>query len=222
MYQAEGPHDLPHLDNPEPIQVINPTRYSLRARQAKQLNPYAYDKIQYKQQLRSNPDAIVKIISPMKGGHHHGHQQDYEDEDAEMQEYWEVDGYDLEDQSWEEGRRRGNVGGSSNAPVDVQIGTDAASVLYPEALQDLPSTDEEEAREARALSMEARRMLRERRAKEKREAMEAKAKTKSWRNAISFPMSRQFMSKGRSPDRGVGHVEVELTGNVSSEINIEY
>ncbi|KAH8116315.1 Mus7/MMS22 family-domain-containing protein [Phellopilus nigrolimitatus] len=43
-----------------------PRRYSLRARQARQLNPYEYEKRIYKQQMRNNPDAIVKIVSPRR------------------------------------------------------------------------------------------------------------------------------------------------------------
>ena len=55
----------------------NSRRYSLRARQARQLNPYAFDKALYKQQLRHNPDAIVKMRSP---GRHIRHSSDHEDE----------------------------------------------------------------------------------------------------------------------------------------------
>lgn len=45
-------------------------RYSLRTRQARQKNPYAYDKAMYKRQMRSNPDAIVKVVSPRRRGKH--------------------------------------------------------------------------------------------------------------------------------------------------------
>ena len=41
-------------------------RYSLRTRLARQKNPYAYDKALYKRQMRSNPDAIVKVVSPRR------------------------------------------------------------------------------------------------------------------------------------------------------------
>lgn len=41
-------------------------RYSLRRREARQLNPYAYDKLLYKQQLKSHPDAIVRFRSPRR------------------------------------------------------------------------------------------------------------------------------------------------------------
>ncbi|OSX59709.1 hypothetical protein POSPLADRAFT_1048198 [Postia placenta MAD-698-R-SB12] len=46
-------------------------RYSLRARQARQKNPYAYDKALYKRQMRANPDAIVKMVSPQRARRHH-------------------------------------------------------------------------------------------------------------------------------------------------------
>jgi hypothetical protein len=38
-------------------------RYALRARQLKQINPYAYDKAFYKNQLKSNPEAIITATS---------------------------------------------------------------------------------------------------------------------------------------------------------------
>lgn len=36
-------------------------RYSMRARQARQLKPYAIDRLEYKHQLKHHPDAIVKF-----------------------------------------------------------------------------------------------------------------------------------------------------------------
>ncbi|TFK51700.1 hypothetical protein OE88DRAFT_1658283 [Heliocybe sulcata] len=54
-------------------------KYSLRTRQAKQLNPYAYDQATYRRLLRGNPDAIVKVVSPeheKRRHHHHQHGQD--------------------------------------------------------------------------------------------------------------------------------------------------
>ncbi|KAF9221440.1 hypothetical protein BS17DRAFT_785404 [Gyrodon lividus] len=49
---------------PEDLHPLS--RYSLRRREARQLNPYAYDKLLYKQQMKSNPDAIVKFGSPTR------------------------------------------------------------------------------------------------------------------------------------------------------------
>lgn len=60
-------------------------RYTLRTRQAKQVNPYAYDKLLYKRQMRSNPDAIVKVVSPPRprGVKHHGEHETSEEEYTE-------------------------------------------------------------------------------------------------------------------------------------------
>lgn len=55
-------HDhSPPVEIPEDPQPLS--RYSLRRREARQLNPYAWDKLLYKQQLKSHPDAIVKFQS---------------------------------------------------------------------------------------------------------------------------------------------------------------
>jgi hypothetical protein len=37
-------------------------RYSMRTRQPRQLKPYAFDRLTYKQQLKHHPDAIVKLV----------------------------------------------------------------------------------------------------------------------------------------------------------------
>lgn len=72
-----------HSRSPVDTQTITPTivhpptaiagdtsgrtvRYSLRRRDPRQLNPYAYDKLLYKKLMRLNPDAIVKFLSPKK------------------------------------------------------------------------------------------------------------------------------------------------------------
>ena len=59
-------------------------RYSLRARQARQLNPYEYDKLLYKQQMKRLPDAIVKVVSPRKNGARRAHRQRELDEDGDF------------------------------------------------------------------------------------------------------------------------------------------
>ena len=39
-------------------------RWSFRSRKANQLQPYRFDRLQYKRQLRGNPDAVVAALSP--------------------------------------------------------------------------------------------------------------------------------------------------------------
>jgi hypothetical protein len=57
-----------------PDQPVIPieSRYSLRTRNAKQLNPYVYDQLLYKKQMQAIPDAIVKVVSPIKHYSHVG------------------------------------------------------------------------------------------------------------------------------------------------------
>lgn len=43
-----------------------PRRYTLRARNARQMQPYVYDKLSYKKQLRNIPEAIVVAHSPRR------------------------------------------------------------------------------------------------------------------------------------------------------------
>ena len=74
----------------------NSRRYSLRNRLPWQVNPYAYDKQRYKMQMRNNPDAIVKIVSPRRDHAHQNHgvdaQNRYEEDD------FVVPGDDIESQ----------------------------------------------------------------------------------------------------------------------------
>ena len=39
-------------------------RWSFRSRKANQLQPYRFDRLQYKRQLQGNPDAVVTMLSP--------------------------------------------------------------------------------------------------------------------------------------------------------------
>ena len=41
-------------------------RWSFRSRKANQLQPYRFDRLQYKQQLRGNPDAVMTALSPRR------------------------------------------------------------------------------------------------------------------------------------------------------------
>ncbi|KDQ61632.1 hypothetical protein JAAARDRAFT_31105 [Jaapia argillacea MUCL 33604] len=69
-----------------PVELDVGVRYSLRARNAKQLHPYRHDQANYKMQMRSNPDAIVRVVSPTTKRHHHhtepGHDQDEESQNS--------------------------------------------------------------------------------------------------------------------------------------------
>ncbi|KAH0836569.1 cell differentiation family, Rcd1-like-domain-containing protein [Lanmaoa asiatica] len=172
------PHPVrsPPVEIPEDPQPLG--RYSLRRREARQLNPYAYDKLLYRQQLKSHPDAIVKFRSsrhrPGSGGvGEDGTQDEFvfpldnPDEDADY--------VDVED---ENGRRRRRVQSFNR---NNELGEDGQELearqidegWLPEALKGLSSSDEDD-NEIRKL---ARRVRRE------REKAEAAARAEARRAA---------------------------------------
>jgi hypothetical protein len=57
---------FPSFVQPDHHEHNDSSRYALRTRNAKQLKPYVYDQLLYNRQMRSNPDAIVKIVSPRR------------------------------------------------------------------------------------------------------------------------------------------------------------
>ncbi|KAJ6581252.1 Mus7/MMS22 family-domain-containing protein [Mycena capillaripes] len=123
----------------------NPRRYSFRDRNAKQLNPYKVDKVQYQNQLRDHPDAIVKFRSPRR---HHNREEDYKD--VQTQEPQELGDHESENDNREE-QRDPKPSGSKGS--------------YPNLLPALPSTDEEDG-DMDAVRKEARRLRREQRKRE--------------------------------------------------------
>ncbi|KAJ7074896.1 Mus7/MMS22 family-domain-containing protein [Mycena belliarum] len=123
-------------------------RYSLRARQAKQIHPYRHDRAQYKNTLRNVPEAIVKFRSPRR---HHTRGEDYE-----VLQTQEADGYEAENDNWEEQRspRRRSRSKSEQRPV------------HGVNLPSLPSTDEEEGEAIDAMRKEGRKLRREQKNRE--------------------------------------------------------
>ncbi|KAL0953447.1 hypothetical protein HGRIS_004680 [Hohenbuehelia grisea] len=160
---ADGiPTNAPDLDEDQQLaQALGQEgrRYSLRARQAKQLRPYAHDKISYKQQMRSNPEAIVKIVSPDK---RQSHRRSNQDEEEESQEIW-----DLPDNELSDGEQRRRRPGHSGQPPSPKV----QGPSYPGILGDFSDLEDDpaEAREAKKLAREAKRVAREQHAKERRE-----------------------------------------------------
>lgn len=87
------------------------TRYSLRTRKARQLNPYEYDKIMYKRQMRAIPDAIVKMRSPPQ--RHHGGSRGPRD-DASSDPDVDPNTLDMDDSDQERPRRRRSKSAASH------------------------------------------------------------------------------------------------------------
>jgi hypothetical protein len=123
-------------------------RYSFRKRGANQLKPYTVEKFQYKQALSHNPDAIVKVRSPTRDRPRQQRSQDRDEGQEESQDLYVDDAQDFS--------------------PHASPGTLPFNGL--ELLKDLPSTDEEESEEIRALRREAKARL---------------AEKKAWRNKAS-------------------------------------
>ena len=146
-------------------QLLDGPRYPLRRRKAAQLKPYTVDQLKYKQALKSNPDAIVKFKN-LALRNHHQHPEDHYEEDGETQreDAYIDEGYNDEDGDWEERerRRRQRREDARRKEILSQALSDRHQISYPEILQDLSSTDEEEANENHTLSKEARKIVKER------------------------------------------------------------
>ncbi|KAG6381519.1 hypothetical protein JVT61DRAFT_104 [Boletus reticuloceps] len=162
------PVEIP--DDPQPL-----GRYSFRRREARQLNPYAHDKLLYKQQLKSHPDAIVKFCSPRHRSGFGGAGEDgTQDEFIFPLDNPDQDG-DYVDIESDGGRKRRRAQGfdRQNALEQDGQGLETGHVdegWLPEALKGLSSSDED-GDEIRKL---ARRVRRERERAEARARAEAR------------------------------------------------
>ncbi|KAL4063194.1 Mus7/MMS22 family-domain-containing protein [Scleroderma citrinum] len=138
-------------------------RYSLRRRDPRQINPYAYDKLLYKQQMRSNPDAIVKFRSPVR----RAHGQRVDEQDETQSTYVFPPDNPEEDEDYVESIPNPRKGSSNTNLEQVEEAPDDRDTGWlPEVLQPLSSSDEGDD-EIRKLAKKARR---------EREKAEAKAR----------------------------------------------
>ena len=165
---------LPPLEPPEPPeppevipeQLLDEPRYPLRRRKAAQLKPYTVDQLKYKQALKANPDAIVKFKNLALRDHHHHPEDRYEEDGETQKDAYIDDGNNDEDDDWEERERRRHQRreDARRNETSNQALSERQQVSYPEILQDLSSTDEdeEEANEKHTLSKEARKIVKER------------------------------------------------------------
>ncbi|KAG2150243.1 Mus7/MMS22 family-domain-containing protein [Suillus bovinus] len=152
-------------EDPEPLR-----RYSLRRRQARQLQPYAFDKAQYKAQMKANPDAIVKFVSPQRDEMHGEDGSQWADGQTQgrtQPEYsFPVDNLE-EDRDYVdvEGRRRKKR--ATVAEAD-RHNREREEGWLPEVLRDLSESDEIDGTD------EVRKLVREARIARKKAEAEAK------------------------------------------------
>ncbi|KAH7890678.1 Mus7/MMS22 family-domain-containing protein [Phlebopus sp. FC_14] len=172
-------------------------RYTLRRREARQLNPYAYDKLLYKQQMQSNPDAIVKFVSPKRRP---GTQPAGEQDEGTQAEYsFHLDDTREEDDYVETaGRRKGRV---TNVDADERRegSADKDTGWLPGALRALSSSDDE-GDEIRQLARKARRAREKEEARSRAEAKKTDVEARTARKRLrSFPVSG--LSRPINPSR---------------------
>ncbi|KAJ7224492.1 hypothetical protein GGX14DRAFT_650739 [Mycena pura] len=137
-------HDPEGFDNND--NNMAPGRYSLRERQAKQIRPYQHDKAMYKNTMRHVPEAIVKFRSPRR---HRTREDEYE-EDTQTRKPSQLDGYEAENDDWEDQQSPGQSRSESR---------DDNHLLR--FLPAIPSTDEDEEKAVDALHKEARKLARD-------------------------------------------------------------
>ena len=183
----------------------------MRERHPQQLNPYIYDRMLYKRQMKSNPDAIVKFVSPRHRGHSGGAAKNDADRDVEQAETqgWamEMDINDEEDESWVESHRWRSKNRDANALADDAGDTS----MYPE----LESSDEDQS-DMKKLQKEAKRAkeraLRREREETKEMARREKAESaekevRKTRRSKPFPMrggqGKERAKRVGEPDKGL-------------------
>ena len=199
-----SPHS-PGLPEAIQEQLLDRPRYLLRHRKVAQLKPYTVDQLKYKEALRANPDAIVKFKNLALRNHHH-HPEDRYEEDGETQMGAYIDGgSNDEDGNWEERERRWHQRREEARRKETlnHALPERQQISYPEILQDLSSTDEEEAYEKRTLSKEARRIVKER---EKRRKIQGKGEMcrgqeleRQQLKRRPFPMFNSKVSNAEAP-----------------------
>ena len=148
----------PHqLSSPVPADVLQAiaeeqaaerTRYSLRTRNARQLKPYEFDKMLYKRQMRSNPDAIVKVVSPPRPvRRQRSTSAGVPDGSSGAEDEYQAGDEGDEEESQFQGRWKGKERAVEVGPdaMEVDGGSGQSSVWLPEALQEAFSSDDDDA-----------------------------------------------------------------------------
>ena len=98
-------------------------RWSFRSRKANQLQPYRFDRLQYKRQLRGNPDAVEIALSPRRRRSSPGSSVDHDflanDDEGNTQETGEFSGLTItgEDESQSQPRNTHHPRWSTSPPA---------------------------------------------------------------------------------------------------------
>ena len=165
-------------------------RYSLRARNPRQLNPYEYDKLLYKRQMRAAPEAIVKVVSPPRPRRRHrSTSANPRDASSGAEDEYHA-GEDLDDEESQARRRRKGKDTEREGAAEEEDSEDGTrgrvEKWLPEALRESSSSSEDDADVLLGLMPEKRKKPN----KEKRS-----------RRARPFPMKKKDLQRSVSPSK---------------------
>ena len=124
-------------------------RWAFRSRKANQLQPYRFDRLQYKQQLRGNPDAVVTALSPHRRRSSPGTTMDQEfiadDDEENTQETGELPGFSLTGEEDSESQARDSRNPRRRAaPPTVGSPAQPPPQWYLDGMEQLSDTDSDE------------------------------------------------------------------------------
>ena len=164
-------------------------RYSLRARNPRQLNPYEYDKLLYKRQMRAAPEAIVKVVSPPRPRRRHrSTSANPRDASSGAEDEYQAGEEDLDDEESQARRRRKGKDTEQEGVAEEEDGKDGnrgrVEKWLPEALRESSSSSEDDADVLLGLMP----VKRKKPYKEKRS-----------RRARPFPMKKKDLQRSVSP-----------------------
>ncbi|KAG6844635.1 hypothetical protein H0H87_005292 [Tephrocybe sp. NHM501043] len=187
------------------LNISDTSRYPLRQRKAAQINPYLYDSLNYRNALRGNPDAVVKLRDICRANNDHYDHKD--DQSGESQAPWQP-GETQDDSDGEQTRRRekSHSRDASRPISSTRQVTGERPVQYPELLRDLSSSDDEETKSMKKFAKEAkwiekrRRQLQRKQERQYRLAKEESEKKKTRPRAKTFPLKRPHSTSILSDD----------------------
>ncbi|KAG6854521.1 hypothetical protein C0991_005433 [Blastosporella zonata] len=218
--QTIAQHDESISDDTN-IDMPNIPRYPLRQRNAAQLKPYTMDKLRYKNSLSGNPDAIVNILEVERINNDQYDHADDHPEDSQIP--WQLpevtqNGSDGE---WSRSKEKPHSHEGSPPPRPA---LEERQIEYPEILQDLSSSDDEEFKSMRIFSKEAKRIAREKRkarlAQERQDKLAQKesVRAKVRARARAFPVKEPPSTLNASMTRSLS---ISADGSLPSQVNAD-
>ena len=178
----------------EQAQEAERARYSLRRRNVWQLKPYEFDKLMYKRQMRANPDALVKVVSPPRQRRRSRSAGARDGDTSDAEEYRAGEDEELEDEETQARRRNKGKERAVDEEGESEEAQRETQSWVKKVLQESSSSDNEDDRILAGI-----------RAARKREEKERRRKRPK-----PFPMRKEDfqpeVSPGKSPVSHASHI----------------